>query len=163
MKKVLNLQELINLQHTIESVINDLTYTIIVNNAMLKDRKDDYEDVKDLRKKYDTLHEQLIIIKKVKDKANRKKTSLKLTNQELVYELSYLRRKEDLLEKMYENKKKNRKGKKQDAYEFQISKEDIDTDLQEVKERISEIKDAMTKFNNSTSVKIQYFEELELL
>jgi hypothetical protein len=108
--------------------------------------------------------EQLNIVKLAKDKANRKRTKFGgVTNQQLIFDLSNLNRKRSLLETLAIAKLKNRKGIEADAYEFQISKNEIADKLIDVENRISEIKKTMTNFNTSTTVKIVIFEELNLL
>lgn len=164
MKKVLNLQQLIDLQATIEKMISSVQLDIIKHNPSFKYGGKKNVDVNELYKKYNSLLCQLVIIKLAKDKANRKRSGLNgLTNQQLILELSNLTRKKSLLETMYMAKQKTRKGGKQDQYTFCISKDDIRDDLDEVEEIISEIKKSMTKFNNSTKVKVVIFEELNLL
>ena len=158
MKKILNLQKIINLRGTVEKLISSTQIDIIKNNPVLKDGKIE-EDVSTLYKKYNALLDQLIVIKLAQEKGNRKRSKLNgLTNQELILELSNLdKKKKPLLESMYNAKLKT------DKYKFQISKSEIDDDLTTVKERISEIKKSMTEFNTSTTVKVVIFEELNLL
>ena len=159
MKKILNLQKIINLQATIEKLISSTQIDIIKANPVLKSGDENEVDVPALYKKYNALLDQLVVIKLAKDKANRKRSKLNgLTNQELILELSNLdKKKKPLLESMYNAKLKT------DKYKFQISKSEIDDDLTTVKERISEIKKSMTEFNTSTTVKVVIFEELNLL
>lgn len=164
MKKVLNLQELINLQKTIESLVSNIQVEIITNNPVLIDSKDSDIDVGELYREYNTLLEQLNIIKLAKDKANRKRTKLGgVTNQALILELSNLNRKSVLLDQLFNSKKQNRKGKIAPAWKFQISKNEITDDIDTVNERISEIKKSMTNFNKTTTVKVVIFDELNLL
>ena len=163
MKKILNLQQLIDLQATIEKMISSTQVDIIKANPILKDKVSEV-DVSTLYSKYNTLLDQLVVVKLAKDKANRKRSKLNgLTNQQLILELSNLNRKKTLLETLYSAKAQARKGGKQDVYDFQISKSEIQDDIDTVNDRISEIKKSMTKFNNSTTVKVVIFEELNLL
>ena len=163
-KKVLNLQQIINLQQTIEKMISSIQTEIISNNPVFKKGDDSDVDVPALYKKYTALLDQLIVIKLAKDKANRKRSKLNgLTNQQLILELSNLTRKKTLLETMYSSKQQSRKGGEQDIYEFQIPKEEISENIDEVTNRISEIKQSMTNFNTSTTTRVVIFEELNLL
>jgi hypothetical protein len=160
-KKEFNIQELINLQKTVETLISKSTYTIIAHNANLKGTDSNFDIVKE----YETLDkyfDQLIVIKLAKDKANRSKTKLGATNQQLILELSNLNRKRVMLETLFEQKGKARKGGKVDVYEFQISKKTIEENLDQIKQRISDIKRAMTDFNTSKKVKIVINDALDL-
>lgn len=159
-KKEFNIQEIINLSKTIETLISDIMYKIISKNAFLKSKKDEEENIVDLYNKFDRLQDQLIVVKSAKDKVNQKKTSLGKTNQQLIYELSNLRRKESALETMLTQKLK---VKNPDDYDYHISKSQISEDLDKTQARISEIKDSMTKFNNSHKVKIVIDDTLDLL
>ena len=164
MKKVLNLQQLIDLQATIEKMISSVQIDIIKYNPTFKYDEENNVDVVELYKKYNNLLDQLVVIKLAKDKANRKRSGFNgLTNQQLILELSNLTRKKTLLETMFSSKLKTRKGGKQGQYTFHIPKSEIEDELTEVSERISNIKKSMTKFNNSTKVKVVIFEELKLL
>lgn len=162
MKKVLNLQQIIELQKTVETLIADTTYDIIANNAVLRTSKDK-KDVKAMYSKLTKLFDQLNILKLAKDKVNRKKTKLGKTNQELILELSNLSREKVLLTTLISSKLKRRKGSVEDAYEFMIPKGDLELKLIEVDKRISEIKTNMTNFNTSNTVKIVFYTELNLL
>jgi len=156
-KKEFNLQNLINLQKTVETMISNTTYEIIANNASLKSAKGDKIDVHKLYDKLLSLYVQLDVVKLAKDKANRSKTSLGKTNQQLIFELSTLNRKRSMLEVLFEQKKKV------DKYEFQIAKTEIESRLDITKERITEIKETMTDFNNSHTVKIVIDADLDLI
>jgi len=161
-KKVLSLQQLIDLSKTIENIISNLQYGIIGNNAYLKSNKGDLINTPELYAKLKLAYNQLAIIKLAKHQANSKKTKLGVSNQELIFELSNLRKEESLLTTLSEDKTKARKGGKDNVYDFQISKGDIEDRLIEIDKRITDIQKAMTDFN-SRSVKIKYYEELELL
>ena len=161
-KKEFNIQDLINLQKTVESLIGDYTYKIIASNAKLKSAKEYTEDTPALYTKLNALYDQLNIIKLAKDKSNRSKTSLGKTNQQLIYELSNLNRKKTMLEVLFGQKLKTRKGGKVNEYEFNITKNDINEYLDETTRRISDIKKAMTDFNNSHKVKIVIDDSLDL-
>jgi hypothetical protein len=162
-KKKLNLQTLNNIQQSLEVMINNTTDGIIVNNAVLKDNKGDNIDTEALYDKLEKLFTQLDDVKLALDIGNRGQTSLKKTNKELILELSNLKRKKSLLETLSRQKQKRRNGKKEDAYEFIISKSKIEDRLLEVENRISEIKNAMIEFNNSTIIKIEIDESLDLI
>lgn len=164
MKKILNLETIIGLRKTIETMINDTQSKIIANNPWLKSSKGNKVDVVSLYEKYDTLLEQLNIVKLAQDKGNR--TRIKrggVTNQQQVLTLGNLRKKQSMLEEMSSSKLTRRKGGQADAYEFQISKSEIDKKLDVVNAEITEIKKSMTEFNKSTTIKIVIFEELNLL
>ena len=114
-------------------------------------------------KKRIVLLEQLNIVKKAKDRANRKRTTFYgVTNQDLILELSNLNKIKALNEQLFEAKWSRRNGREEDAYEFLISKAEIETKLETVNERIKEIKESMTNFNKSTTVRVVIFEELKL-
>lgn len=163
MKKILNLQKVIDLRKTVESLITDAQVKIIANNPVLKGNKSEV-DVKELYTRYNTLLDQLTILKLAQEKGNRKRTRFGgVTNQELILTRGNLQRKQILLEEMYNSKLHNRKGKTAPAFDFQFNKTDIEDELSTVYQQLDEISESMTKFNNSTTVKIVIFEELNLL
>lgn len=164
MKKALNLQEIIEIQKTLETTINSLSYDIIANNAFEKGYNPS-TDVNEHYKKVKLLFKQLNIIKAAKDKGNRKRINFfrRRTNQDNILERSNLVREESLLLSLIDQKIKNRKGKKIDAYDFQISKAEIDDKLTEVRNKLSNIEKSMTKFNKSRTVRVKIFDELNLV
>lgn len=162
-KKALNLQQLIDLSKTIEGMISTLQYQIISHNPVLKKHKGDVVKTPELYEKLKKLYDQLAIIKLAKHKANGKRSKLGVSNQELIFELSSLTKQKSLLTTLSDSKSKTRVNGKDNMYNFQISKGDIENELLEIEKRISKIKDTMTDFNNSHTVKFKYYEELELL
>jgi len=162
-KKKLNIQTLISLRETIETLLSNSTDVIIKNNPVDKEYKGEIVDTEKEYDKLERLFDQLNKIKIAIEEANSQKTNNEKTNKELVFELSNLRRKEKLLEILFTSKNKNRKGSKENAYRFQITKSIIDKKLSEVQDRISDIKSTMTEFNNSTIVEVDLDESLDLL
>jgi len=164
-KKTLNLQQIIDLIKTLESMISSTQTSIIVNNPKLKkDTPESEVDVPALYQKYGTMLEQLNVLKQSKDKANRKRSGfVGRTNQDLIYDLSNLKKQQSLLDTLTLSKLKGRNGKEEDAYEFQISKSEIANKLVDVELNITKIKKSMKDFNTSTTVKVVIFEELKLL
>lgn len=161
MRKALNLQQIINLQATVEKMITDSLDIILHNNAYT-----DSETTVDVIIEYerlDKLLNQLNELKTAKDAANKKKTLFGKSNQDRIFELSNLKRKKDLLETLYNQKLKNRKGKQVEIWKFQLSKSKIDSDLQKVETKIADIKESMTNFNKSTKVKVNIDDDLKLL
>lgn len=162
-KKELNLQTLNNIQQTLETLIKSTSDDIIKNNAVLKDSKGETVDTSNLYDKLEKYFNQLDEVKLALETGNKGKTSLKKTNKELILELSNLKRKKSLLETLSQQKLHRRNGKKEDAYDFIISKSKIEERLTNIEERISNIKNAMIEFNNSTTVKITIDKSLNLL
>jgi hypothetical protein len=162
-KKILTLEKIISLQKTIESMITDTQVKIIANNPVLVGDESE-ENVPELYTKYKALLEQLSVVKLAKDRANKKRSLLGgVTNQELILELGNKNKNLAMLVELFKSKQNNRKGKKAPAYEFQMSKNSISDEIDAVTERISEIKDSMTKFNKKTTAKVVIFKELNLL
>ena len=163
-RKTLNLQELIALQKTINTMINNTTYDIIKNNAFLESSEEKEVLVSELYDTYNKLLDQLNIVKLAQSKANSKKSKLfGFSNQEVIHELFTQKQKKSLLETLFNKKLQNKKGGKLNTWKFHISKSRIEKDLDTVSDRITKIKESMTEFNTSHTVKIKVFEELNLL
>ncbi len=162
-KKEFNIQQIINLLRTVETLISSTTYDIIANNASLKTSSGEKINTEDLFSKLLDLYDQLNVLKQAKEKANRSKTTLGSTNQQLIFELSNLNRKKSMLETLFEQKTKVRKGGKDNQFDFFIPKTDIQDRLDITNERITDIKEAMTKFNNSHTVKLVLNDDLNLV
>lgn len=162
-KKEFNIQHLINLQKTVESMISNISQQLIINNAVLKKHTGDVIDTNKLYDKYERLSDQLNVLKTAVSKANSSKTSLGDSNQQLIYKLSNLTRHKSMLEQMISNKRTRNNGAEKNAYTFQISKSVLEERLLDIEEKISEIKEAMTDFNNSHTVKIVIDETLDLV
>ena len=162
-KKALNLQQLIDLNKTVETMIGTIQYSIITNNAYLKSDKAPEINIIDLYEKLDKTYDQLALIKMAKHTGNSKKTKLKVSNQDLIFERSNLIKKQIFLQSLSWDKVKTRIKGKLNQHIFQISKKDIEKKLNLIENRIKEISTEMTNFNTSHTVKIKLYEELELL
>jgi predicted DNA-binding transcriptional regulator len=162
-KKTLNLQDVIGTIKTVETMIHTTNSELIAHNPVLSKSKNKDTESKERMKKYKLLLKQLNILKKAKDRANRK--GLKFfglfgrTNQDNIFELDILKRTKSTLEEMYNSKSKE----KPERVTFQITKKEIMEELEQVEKDIKNIKQSMTKFNNSTTVKVKIFKELNLL
>jgi hypothetical protein len=162
-KKEFNIQTLINLQKTVETMISTTSSSIRANNPYKKNTGTELVDTNKLYDKLERLYIQLNSIKACISKANGKKTSLGVSNQDLIYELSNLKRHQTLLEQLIESKRYRRDGAKENAWEFQIDKSVLHERLLDIEERISDIKDAMTEFNASNTVKLIIDDTLDLI
>lgn len=162
-KNELNLQTLINLKPTLERLVENGLKTIITNNAVLKDQRGkkidtakEYEDLK-------LAFKQLQAVKLGMFLGNKKKNSFGVINQETIFEKSDLEREYSLLSTLSTQKLHRRQGEVEDAYDFIIPKSEIEDRLLEIEKRISEIKQEMSRFNQSTTVKIDWYDSLQLL
>jgi len=162
-KKELNLQTLINLKQTIETLISSTQQDIIVNNPVLLTNKGETVDTEAMYLKLEKYFIQLDEIKLAIDVANDNKTSLNVSNKELIFELSSLKRKKTLLETLFNSKFENREGKQQPAWKFTLPKNTIDDKILAIDTRMKTIKGAMTLFNSTTTVKVDLDKDLELL
>jgi len=161
-KKELNLQTLINLKPTIEKLIETSFRTIVSNNAVSKKYKGERIDTAAEYKRLRKLYSQLQIVKLAIFTANKKKNSLGVSMQETIFEKSDLERELSLLQTLSTQKLTRRDGSVEDAFDFIIEKSTIDSRIIEIEKRISDIKTAITNFNQSTTMKIVIDEDLDL-
>lgn len=163
-KKEFNIQTLMNLQKTVESMITNTSQQLIDFNPVLKDSKADVIDTNKLYDKLERLFNQLDTLKATISQTNTKKNSLGEVHQETIYRHGNLQKQAKLLSRMITSKNSRRgPNGQEDAYEFQISKSVLEERLLDIEDEVSKIKEAMTDFNLSNKAKIIIDETLELI
>lgn len=165
-KKKFSLQTLLNLTEYLEKEIALSQGYVIANNATLESKSDDKlkEKVKEHYAKTQKCQSQLQSFKLIKTAANSGELELvKDSNNARIYELSDLKRSERFLSTLLGQKSRPRKGNITDKYIHYIPKSELEDELQKIEERISELKNQMSEFNESYEVEVEVDEDLDLI
>ena len=164
MKKKLILQTLLNLTEYLEKEISLTQSFVLDNNSILKTPKGSSslgEKVKEHYDKRRKCEQQLQIFKLARFTANATEVS-GVSNNARICELSDLKRDERFFKSLLGQKTKSRKTK-EEQYTFFIPKSELENELQLIEERMKDLKDQMSEFNESFEVEIQIDKDLDLI
>ena len=164
MKKKLSLQTLLNLTEYLEKEISLTQSFVTVSNAVLKTSKVDKDLKEKVRQQFDkrqACQQQLQVFKLARTVANM--TDVQgVSNNKRIFELSDLKRDERFYVALLGQKKKSRKTT-EDQYVFFIPKSELEDELRKIEERMSELKDQMSEFNESFEVEVDIDKDLDLI
>ena len=163
-KETISLQTLLNLMEYLEKEIVNKTSFVISNNATLKSKSTvsiKNKVIENYAKRAKCLI-QLREFKSVKDGANHLEIDGS-SNTSRIYELDTTRRTERFLRLLIGQKSKTRVKGKENEYTFFIPKSELETELLEHEEKISELKEQMSEFNESHMVEVQVDKDLDLI
>lgn len=164
MKKKLILQTLLNLTEYLEKEISLTQSFVLDNNAVLKTNKNIKALREKVRQQYDkrrACEKQLQIFKLARFTANATEVD-GISNNARICELSDLKRDERFFKACLGQKTKSRKIKEEE-YTFFIPKSELESELQKIEERMSDLKDQMSEFNESFEVEVQVDKDLDLI
>jgi len=163
-KKTITLETLLNLMEYLEKEISLTQSFVLVSNAALKSKSDDKvgEKVKQQYDKRQKCLKQLQVFKSAKTIANSEEIET-VSNNARIYELSDLKRDQRFHSTLIGQKSKPRKGSKAGEYTFFIPKSELEDELQRIEERMSELKNQMSDFNESFEVEVDVDEDLDLI
>lgn len=161
-KKKLSLQTLLNLTEYLEKEISLTQNFVSNNNVSLKSKIDKSlkEKVRQQFDKHQKCLKQLQIFKLIKTSANSEEVE-GVSNNARIYELSDLKRDQRFFSLLLGQKSKPRKGSPE--YIHYIPKSELENELQSVEERMSELKDQMSNFNESFEVDVEIDIDLDLI
>jgi hypothetical protein len=161
MKKKLSLQTLLNLMEYLEKEISITQSFVLVNNSVLDNKSDDSMKAK-IRKQHEKrqqCQEQLQVFKLAKSEANMVEVD-GVKNNARIFELSDLKRDERFFTTLLGQKSRS-SGKRK--YIHYIPKKEIEDELQKIEERIQELKNQMSEFNESFEVEVKVNKDLDLI
>lgn len=164
MKKKLNLQTLLNLTEYLEKEISLTQSFVLVSNASLKTNKTDKALQEKVRQQFDkrqNCQKQLQLFKQARFVANATEID-GISNNARITELSDLKRDERFYIALLGQKRKSRKYK-EEQYNFFIPKSELEDELRKTEERMSELKNQMSDFNESFEVEVQIDKDLDLI
>ena len=162
-KKKLSLQTLLNLTEYLEKEISLNQSFVIANNAVLKSKNDNTmkSKVKEHYDKHQLCQSQLQIFKLAKTIANSKEID-NVSNNARIYELSDLKRNERFISVLLGQKSKTKKGSTADYLHY-IPKSELKDELQKIEDRMTELKNQMSEFNESYEVEVEVNKDLDLI
>lgn len=161
----LKLDQLIRMKKDLEDSIRKDEQLLRKNNSRPKD-EDTQIDFKKTKDKYELRLDQLLEIKEAIRNGNSQLNKNNTTNDKDIYLLSNLNRKRVFLNSLntFEGERKTlRSGDKLIQFKVNISFKDVEKELKKIEKEIREIEDRLTDFNHTTEVKVELFEELELI
>ena len=159
MKKKLSLQTLLNLMEYLEKEISITQSFVLVNNSVLDTKSDKAmkEKIRKQSERRQACQKQLQVFKLAKTKANMEEEN-GITNNERIFELSDLKRDERFFTTLLGQKARGKR-----KYIHYIPKTEIESELRKIEERVSELKNQMSDFNESFEVEVEVNKDLDLI
>lgn len=162
MEKKIQLNELLKIKENLEESIKRDDQLIQRNNSIIA-TNERLVDVGEIEKTRELKEKQLVGLKEAIQKANMENHSgEKNSNFYYIYTLSNLKRLKLFYTRLHTTDGKKERGKDIIEYSAIIKHDEVDKKIREIDHQIQIIEIKLTKFNNNTNVKVEFFSELNL-